>query len=119
MITATALNDVENLLELQTVSKAYRLETKHFVAVKDIILPIEPGEVVCVLGSSGCGKSTLLRIIAGLNLASSGVGSYHGQPLKGVNPYTTIVFQPFALYPWLTVQENVEIALKARGMPAL
>jgi len=119
MITATALNDVENLLELQTVSKAYRLETKQFVAVKDINLHIKPGEFVCLLGPSGCGKSTLLRIIAGLNLASSGVVSYHGQPLKGVNPYTTIVFQTFALYPWLTVQENVEIALKARGMPAL
>ena len=60
----------------------------------------------------------LLRIIAGLNAATSGAVSYHGQPLKGVNPYTTIVFQTFAIYPWLTVQENVEIALKARGVPA-
>ena len=58
----------------------------------------------------------MLRIIAGLNAVTSGVVSYHGQPLKGVNPYTTIVFQTFALYPWLTVQENVEIALKARGV---
>ena len=69
-------------------------------------------------GHLGCGKSTLLRIIAGLNAATAGVVSYHGKPLKGVNPYTTIVFQTFALYPWLTVQENVEIALKARGVPA-
>ena len=60
----------------------------------------------------------MLRIIAGLNAATSGVVSYHGQPLNGVNPYTTIVFQTFALYPWLTVQENVEIALKPRGVPA-
>ena len=117
MTTAAAVNDVENLLELQTVTKAYRLETKQFLAVKDINLYIRPDEFVCLLGPSGCGKSTLLRIIAGLNAASSGVVSYHGQPLKGVNPYTTIVFQTFALYPWLTVKENVEIALKARGVP--
>jgi NitT/TauT family transport system ATP-binding protein len=118
MITAPALNDADNLLELQNVTKAYRLQTKQFLAVKDIDLHIKPGEFVCLLGPSGCGKSTLLRIIAGLNVATSGVVSYQGQPLKGVNPYTTIVFQTFALYPWLTVQENVEIALKARGMPA-
>ena len=117
MITATAVNDIDNLLDLESVTKAYRLEAKQFLAVKDIDLHIKPGEFVCLLGPSGCGKSTLLRIIAGLNAATSGVVSYHGQPLRGVNPYTTIVFQTFALYPWLTVQENVEIALKARGMP--
>jgi NitT/TauT family transport system ATP-binding protein len=117
MVTATALNDSDDLLDLQSVTKAYRLETKQFLAVKDINLHIKPGEFVCLLGPSGCGKSTLLRIIAGLNAATSGVVSYHGQQLKGVNPYTTIVFQTFALYPWLTVQENVEIALKARGVP--
>jgi NitT/TauT family transport system ATP-binding protein len=117
MVTATALNEADSLLDLQSVTKAYRLETKQFLAIKDIDLHIKPGEFVCLLGPSGCGKSTLLRIIAGLNAATSGVVSYHGQPLRGVNPYTTIVFQTFALYPWLTVQENVEIALKARGMP--
>ena len=118
MISATAVNDADNLLDLQSVTKAYRLETKQFLAVKDINLYIKPGEFVCLLGPSGCGKSTLLRIIAGSNAATSGAVSYHGQSLKGVNPYTTIVFQTFALYPWLTVQENVEIALKARGVPA-
>src|SRR6266699_4476097 len=117
MITATAISDTDNLLDLQSVTKAYRLKTKQFLAVKDIDLHIKPGELVCLLGPSGCGKSTLLRIIAGLNAATSGVVSYHGQLLRGVNPYTTIVFQTFALYPWLTVQENVEIALKARGVP--
>src|SRR5947209_4228842 len=117
MIDATAVNDADSLLDLQSVTKAYRLETRQFLAVKEISLQIKAGEFVCLLGPSGCGKSTLLRIIAGLNAVTSGVVSYHGQPLKGVNPYTTIVFQTFALYPWLTVQENVEIALKARGLP--
>src|SRR5437867_9280618 len=117
MTIATAVNETDDLLDLQSVTKAYRLKTKQFLAVKDIDLHIKPGEFVCLLGPSGCGKSTLLRIIAGLNSATSGTVSYHGLPLKGVNPYTTIVFQTFALYPWLTVQENVEIALKARGVP--
>jgi NitT/TauT family transport system ATP-binding protein len=70
-----------------------------------------------LLGPSGCGKSTLLRIVTGLNRATSGTVLYRGHPLTGVNPHATIVFQTFALYPWLTVQGNVEIALKARGMP--
>jgi NitT/TauT family transport system ATP-binding protein len=72
-----------------------------------------------LLGPSGCGKSTLLRIIAGLNPASGGTVLYQGQPLAGVNPHATIVFQTFALYPWLTVLENVDIALKARGVPPI
>ena len=117
MEPATAIDDNNHLLELQNVSKAYRLETKQFLAVKDINLQISPDEFVSLLGPSGCGKSTLLRIIAGLNATTSGIVSYHGQPLRGVNPHTTIVFQTFALYPWLTVLENVEIALKARGIP--
>src|ERR1051326_1610415 len=115
---STAAMESETLLDLRSVTKAYRLETKEFVAVKDIDLQIKPGEFAPLLGPSGCGKSTLLRIIAGLNTATSGTVAYHGQPLHGVNPYTTIVFQTFALYPWLTVEQNVEIARKARGAPA-
>ena len=117
-MNSPAASPADNLLDLQNVTKAYHLESKDFLAVSDINLQIKPGEFVCLLGPSGCGKSTLLRIIAGLNAATSGVVSYRGQPLKGVNPHTTIVFQTFALYPWLTVQENVEIALKARGVAA-
>src|SRR5256712_8822254 len=117
MNTATTVNQADNLLDLKMVAKAYRLEAKEFLAVRDVNLCIKPGEFVCLLGPSGCGKSTLLRIIAGLNSATAGSVFDHGMALKGVNPYTTIVFQTFALYPWLTVQENVEIALKARGVP--
>lgn len=113
-----ATDSTSDLLSLRNVTKAYHLESRDFIAVSEINLQIKSGEFVCLLGPSGCGKSTLLRIIAGLNGATSGEVSYHGRPLKGVNPYTTIVFQTFALYPWLTVQENVEVALKARGVPA-
>jgi NitT/TauT family transport system ATP-binding protein len=106
------------LLGLTDVTKAYGQGAKQFVAVSAVSLRIDSGEFVCLLGPSGCGKSTLLRIIAGLNTATAGTVLYRGEPLTGVNPHATIVFQSFALYPWLTVQDNVEIALKARGVPS-
>ncbi len=106
-----------DLLQLQNVSKAYRQGEKQFVAVQDVNLSLGEGDFVCLLGPSGCGKSTLLRIITGLDSATSGTVLYAGRPIRGINPYATIVFQTFALYPWLTVEENVEIALKARRVP--
>ncbi|MEP7358398.1 MAG: ATP-binding cassette domain-containing protein, partial [Anaerolineales bacterium] len=106
------------LLQLQNVGKSYGHAPKIFRAVQGVNLEIKTGEFVCLLGPSGCGKSTLLRIIAGLNPASEGTLLYRGQPLRGVNPHATIVFQTFALYPWLSVQENVTVALKAHGVPA-
>ncbi len=104
------------LLELRKIFKTYGTGARQFVALQDINLKIKAGEFVCLLGPSGCGKSTLLRMIAGLNTPTSGTVLYCAQPLTGINPHATIVFQTFALYPWLTVQENVEIALKARGV---
>ncbi len=86
-------------------------------AVENVNLAIDEGEFVALLGPSGCGKSTLLRIITGLNQPVEGQVLYRGEPLEGVNPHATIVFQTFALFPWLTVQQNVEVALKARGVP--
>ncbi|HEU4400913.1 MAG TPA: nitrate/sulfonate/bicarbonate ABC transporter ATP-binding protein [Candidatus Polarisedimenticolia bacterium] len=109
--------DAASLLVLRDVGKDYGTAGKKFVAVEKISLAVRPGEFVCLLGPSGCGKSTLLRIVAGLQATSSGTVLYRGRPLDGVNPYATIVFQTFALYPWLTVQENVEVALKAKGVP--
>ena len=102
------------LLKLDHVVKSYGAGPTQFVAVRDVNLEIREGEFVCLLGPSGCGKSTMLRIIAGLNRPTSGTVLYRGKPLVGVNPYATIVFQTFALFPWLSVRENVEIALKAR-----
>jgi len=118
MTAAVVAPVTTDLLTLQNVIKSYGAGPKQFVAVRDIDMQIRTGEFVCLLGPSGCGKSTLLRIIAGLNSATSGRVLYRGQPVVGVNPHATIVFQTFALYPWLTVQENVEIALKARGIPS-
>ena len=79
-------------------------------------LAIQPDQIVALLGASGCGKSTLLRILSGLVKPPAGEVLWHGQPLDGRQPNVAIVFQSFALFPWLTVIENVEAPLRARGM---
>ena len=107
----------ENLVELRKISQRFSSGQRTFTAVEDVNLLLRSDEFVCLLGPSGCGKSTLLRIITGLQEPTQGQVIYRGQRLEGVNPYATIVFQTFALFPWLTVQENVEVALKARGVP--
>ncbi|MBI3581330.1 MAG: nitrate/sulfonate/bicarbonate ABC transporter ATP-binding protein [Nitrospinae bacterium] len=81
----------------------------------NINLSIRPREVIALLGPSGCGKSTILRILAGLIKPTEGEIFYHGKPLAGLNPGVSIVFQSFALYPWMTVSENVEMVLKTHG----
>jgi NitT/TauT family transport system ATP-binding protein len=105
------------LVQLRGVSQRYDSGRKEFVAVRDVNLTVHEGEFVVLLGPSGCGKSTLLRIVTGLQKPSEGEVLYRGQPVRGVTPHATIVFQTFALFPWLTVQQNVEVALKARGVP--
>ena len=104
------------LLELKGIGKFYGRGERQVQAVANVNFGIRDGEFVALLGPSGCGKSTLLRMITGLAPASAGQVLYRGEPLHGVNPHATIVFQTFALYPWLTVQTNVEVALKARGV---
>jgi NitT/TauT family transport system ATP-binding protein len=105
------------MVELKHVSMMYTNGRKEFIAIQDINLALDEGEFVALLGPSGSGKSTLLRIMIGLQAPTEGQVLYRSQPLKGVNPHAAIVFQTFALFPWLTVQENVEVALKARDVP--
>jgi NitT/TauT family transport system ATP-binding protein len=104
------------LLELRQVGQTYGGGPKKYAAIEDINLAIRPGEFVALVGPSGCGKSTLLRIITGLQRPTSGEVLYRSAPLEGVNEHATIVFQSFALFPWLSVQGNVEKALQARGV---
>lgn len=106
------------LLKLRHIQQIYTSGSKRFTAVQDVNLTLVEGEFVALLGPSGCGKSTLLRIITGLQKPSEGKVLYRDQLLQGVNPHATIVFQTFALFPWLTVFENVDLALKARDVPA-
>lgn len=109
------MNDNTVLLQIDQVTKIYGRGERQFTAVKDINLTIRESEFVALLGPSGCGKSTLLRMITGLISPSEGKVYYRGQPVLGINPYATMVFQTFALYPWLSVLDNVALALEARG----
>lgn len=106
----------EALLKLENVYMEYGSGARRFTAVENVNLELKPGEFVALLGPSGCGKSTLLRIITGLQSASRGTVYYRGEALQGVNPHASIVFQSFALFPWLTVLENVNLALKVKGV---
>jgi len=85
--------------------------------IDHITLELREDEFVALLGPSGSGKSTLLRIITGLLQPNQGEILYRGQRIEGPNPHAAMVFQTFALYPWLTVAENVELGLKASGVP--
>ena len=104
---------------ISRVGKVYRDEAgRDHVILKDVDFAVRKGETVAVLGPSGCGKSTLLRILIGLIPPSSGTVTQHGQPLTGIHPGAAVVFQNFALFPWLTVEENVRIGLNGRPMAA-
>jgi NitT/TauT family transport system ATP-binding protein len=115
--TALAMTDCQVLCELRHVDKAFpQGKGKPLRVLEDISLAIKPNEVVALLGPSGCGKSTILRILAGLTPQTSGEVLYHAAPLAGLNPGIGFVFQSFALYPWMTVTENVEAVLRAKGL---
>ena len=106
------------LLDVQHVKKSFKNPDKQELLVIDNVnLVLHQGEIVALLGQSGSGKSTLLRIIAGLTAPSNGEVLYQNQPVTGPVPGISMVFQSFALMPWLTVLENVELGLEARGIP--
>jgi NitT/TauT family transport system ATP-binding protein len=105
------------MLEAQHVSQQFMLPGGHDLqALRDVSLAIREREVVALIGPSGCGKSTLLRLLVGLTRPSTGVVLYRGAPVTGVLSTAAMVFQSFALLPWLTVEQNVEMGLEARGV---
>jgi NitT/TauT family transport system ATP-binding protein len=105
------------IIELNSVGKSFRSADGTARAVLEgVDFTLREGEIVSLLGKSGSGKSTLLRIMAGLIPADSGEVLYRGMPLYGPAKGISMVFQSFALFPWLTVQKNVELGLEARGM---
>ncbi len=107
------------LIELRHVSKSYAgAEGPPVTVLDDISLEVREGEMLALLGQSGSGKSTILRLAAGLTDPTQGAVLSHGAPLDGVNRGLAIVFQSFALYPWLTVQENVQVGLLQRRLDA-
>ncbi len=118
-VELTANPTDQKLIEVKNVSQEFKLPNgKELKVLENINLCINKREVVALLGPSGCGKSTILRILAGLILPSKGDVFYHDQPLHDLNTGVSIVFQSFALFPWMTVAENIQTALQSRGFPA-
>src|SRR5471032_1551995 len=107
----TASSTPTTLLAANGVRKYYGDDRRP--VLEHVSFELRDGEFVALLGPSGSGKSTLLRILAGLMPPSEGQVTVHGAPLLGPNPELAIVFQSFALFPWLTVHQNVEIGLLA------
>jgi NitT/TauT family transport system ATP-binding protein len=110
----------EPIIRAQAVEKFYlKPDGNRIEVIAPVDLDVEPGKIITLLGPSGSGKSTLLRMLTGLSRPSSGEVLWHGQPITSQNPGVAIVFQSFALFPWLTVLDNVEAPLEARGIGAL
>jgi NitT/TauT family transport system ATP-binding protein len=106
------------ILAAESVTKTFATPDGRALPVLDgVSFTLAEGEIVALLGKSGSGKSTLLRCVAGLIAPTAGTVAYRGTPLTGANPGVAMVFQTFALLPWLTVQQNVELGLEARGVP--
>ena len=105
-------------LEIAKVYKQFDTPQGPLVALKDINMHVETGEFVCAVGASGSGKSTLLRLVAGLEMPTAGEITVDGQSVIGPGADRGMVFQSYTLYPWMTVQENVEFGLKLQGMEA-
>jgi NitT/TauT family transport system ATP-binding protein len=110
----------ETIIQARQVEKFYAQPSdKRIQVIAPTDLEIASGEILALLGPSGSGKSTLLRMLTGLAAPSAGEVFWHGQPVASQPPNVSIVFQSFALFPWLTVIENVEAPLKARGIEPL
>lgn len=106
------------ILETKNIFKSYPMAGgKKLSVLEDINLQIQEGEIVSLLGPTGAGKSSLIRILAGLERPSEGLVLYRGLPREMARPNIAMVFQNFAVFPWLTVVENVEVGLKAKGVP--
>jgi NitT/TauT family transport system ATP-binding protein len=103
-------------LRLLDVSRSFPTPRGALVALENINLEVEEGEFLCVVGPSGCGKSTLLNLMAGLDQPTRGEIWLNGRRIEGPGTDRTLIFQELGLFPWLTVQENVEFGLRMQGV---
>jgi len=104
-------------LEAKNIVKYFSHDSHKLKALGGVNLKVEAGDFVCLVGPSGCGKSTFLRIVAGLETPDEGQIMFDGHPVTETGPERIMVFQEGALFPWLTVQDNVEFGLKMAGIP--
>jgi NitT/TauT family transport system ATP-binding protein len=117
---STTATGVEPIIAASELEKFYpQPDGSRIQVISPTSIAIYPGQIIALLGPSGCGKSTMLRMLTGLSPTSAGTVFWHGQPVRGESPNVSIVFQSFALFPWLTVLENVEAPLEARGVPVV
>ena len=108
------VSSAEARIVLEGATKVFAARNGDTVAFQDVNLSVYEGELLCVLGPSGCGKSTLLNTIAGLDRLSGGSVAVGGEPVAGPHFTRGMVFQDYALFPWLTVEENIRFGLDAR-----
>ncbi|HEX8989069.1 MAG TPA: ABC transporter ATP-binding protein [Rhodocyclaceae bacterium] len=101
----------------RSVQKTFQTADREVIALKDIDLEIGKGEFVCLLGPSGCGKSTLLNAVAGFSLPTAGNITVDGREIKAPGPDRGMVFQEYALFPWMTVAQNIAFGLEVQKKP--
>jgi NitT/TauT family transport system ATP-binding protein len=105
-------------VSLNDISLSYGVNTKgRLIALEHINLQVRPGEFVCIVGPSGCGKSTLLHLVAGLHRQTAGEVLIDGQAVQGTGTDRMLIFQELGLFPWLTVEQNVEFGMRMKGVP--
>lgn len=104
-------------LQIRGLNKAYRIEGRDLPVLQDIHLDVRPGEFVSIVGASGCGKSTLLRLIVGLEAEYQGDILLDGKRIAATGLERGIVFQDHRLFPWMTVSQNIALALKNHTLP--
>lgn len=109
---------VDAKISVRSVTKTFSLKSEEFVALDRVSLDIADNEFITVVGPSGCGKSTLMNILAGLETCTSGEAIVDGRAVSGPGPDRGVIFQQYALFPWLTVRQNVEFGLKTARVPA-
>jgi NitT/TauT family transport system ATP-binding protein len=105
------------IIEARALTMTFSTRKGSLTALEDFRLQVQPGELLCIVGASGCGKSTFLNIVAGFLRPTGGEVSLEGQPIRGVDPRCGMIFQSYALFPWMTVLDNIAFGPRLKGVP--